>query len=95
MKASQGSPGIELPTTEVNPNGSRQQTRDEFRVYPNLQEYYASYARLICSNDRYRRARGQRGEVYFRALAEAGYSTESPTDYVKLGGSIYNQLGCK
>ncbi|MCI0534888.1 MAG: glucosaminidase domain-containing protein [Verrucomicrobiales bacterium] len=83
---------IELPTTEVV-KGRRVRINAKFRNYHDFQEYYASYANLICTDDRYKNARGKKGEEYYKALQRGGYSTDP--NYGSLLMPIYRQLGCK
>ena len=62
-----------------------------FRKYHNLGEFFQDYANLICSNPRYKNARGKAGRAYFQALKDAGYATDQ--NYVDKAMQIYKQLG--
>lgn len=65
----------------------------DFRAYSSYTEFYADYARLVCTVERYKGVRGKKGQAYYEALKAAGYATDP--NYVANLMRFYQQLGCK
>lgn len=80
---------VEMETLEEI-GGKKVTVKAKFRKYGSYPAYFKDYCNLIYKNERYRDARGKRGEAYYQALKKAGYATDS--SYVELAMKLFKQL---
>lgn len=77
IKAKSGEAAIAVETTEYR-SGLPLKERAEFKRYPDFEQSFADYGRLISGSERYQTAlaQGKNSEAYVEQLQQAGYATD-------------------